>query len=94
MLLSIREVADRLNLSVSAVYALKNAGLIAVIRRGVSKGYAVDEAELERFVAERTLERRKEIPAFPKSTKPTPGTFTHLNGARLLKAWESEKRKP
>ena len=94
MLLSIREVADRLNLSVSAVYALRDAGLIAVIRRGVSKGYAVDESELERFVTERTGEQRKKTPSFPRSTKPTPGTFTHLNGEKLLKAWESAKRKP
>ena len=65
-MLRLREVAERLNCSISNVYALKDAGLLAVIRTGAGgKGYVVEEAEVERFIRERREHPGKNAPPPP-----------------------------
>lgn len=85
-MLRLREVAERLGCSISNVYALKDAGLLAVIRTGAGgKGFVVEEAELERFIRERREHPGKSAP--PASKTSNPRLFKHLDGDRLLAAW-------
>jgi len=86
MLLSLKEAAERLSVSIQTVHNLKNSGALHVIRVGVSKGFRVEEDEIARF-----LETRREHPgknAPPPSKKAVP--FKHLDGSRLLAAWKRQ----
>lgn len=85
-MLRLREVAERLNCSVQTVHNLKDRGLLAVVKTGVSKGYRVEEAELERFLRERREHPGKNAPPPPKKARP----FTFLNGERLRQAWREQ----
>jgi excisionase family DNA binding protein len=56
MLLSLREVADRLKCSIANVYALKDSGHLVCIATGANgKGFRVSEEELERFMTSRSV---------------------------------------
>ena len=90
-----RQVAEKLGCSLSNVYGLKDAGLLAVVPTGAGgKGYRVTDEELERFIRERREHRGKDAGSFPKSSDPCPKNatrrFEHLDGARLLAAWQKQ----
>ena len=71
MLLRLSEVAEQLKCSVSNVHNLKAAGMLAVISTGASgKGYRVELAELERFIAQQRVEIVRQIPPIPKKSEP------------------------
>ena len=82
-LLRPNDVARTLNCSVSQVYALKDAGMIRFLKIGGMIRFRPEDIEafLSSCVVERTPESRK-APA--KSG----GRFTHLDGERLLAAWQ------
>lgn len=84
-MLRLRQVAERLNCSVQEVYVLKNAGLLAIVRTGLRKGFRVEEAELQRYIDSRRETRRQDATVFPK--KSSPRLFKHLDGDRLRSAW-------
>lgn len=94
-MLRFREVAERLNCSISNVYGLKEQGLLAVVTTGAGgKGYRVAPEELERFIREQREQRGKGAASFPKSSDPRPHhairRFEHLDGDRLLSAWRKQ----
>ncbi len=89
---TLREAAELLNISVSTIFNLKDRGLIAVSRHGVRKGFRIADEEIERFIQDRKETRQREVPEFSPKANPQ-GSFTHLKGERLLKAWASSSRK-
>jgi len=54
-LLEVSVVAQRLGLAEKSVYALFNARQLSFIRVAVSKGYRVEESELNRFIESRRV---------------------------------------
>lgn len=88
-MLRLREVAERLNCSLSNVYALIEQGRLATVSVGAGgKGYRVAEAELQRFLAERRRHLGKETPTSPKNKTLRP--FKHLDGDKLRAAWRQQ----
>jgi excisionase family DNA binding protein len=79
MLLKLSEVSERLNCSISNVYALVDSGRLAVIRTGsYGKGYRVSEDDLLAFIDSC---RKQETRPWPTTTKPIP----KLRNIRLSK---------
>ena len=67
MLLTIRDVAERLNVSPGCVYTLVAQREIAHIRIGVGRGtIRVREEDLMRFLADRAREPRERVPSAPQ----------------------------
>jgi len=52
-LLTVTQAADRLCCSAANVYALIEAGAIAIVQVGKRKGYRIDLRDLEAFVSDR-----------------------------------------
>ena len=88
MLLKLSQVSERLNCSLSNVYALVDSGKLAAISTGAAgKGYRVPEEELQRFIEEGKKGRR---PHYPAKCDPRPRIFTKLDGRRLRAAWQQQ----
>ena len=88
MLLSLREAAEHLSVSVQTVHNLKNAGLLAVVRCGVKKGFHVEDSEIARFLETRREHPGKNAPPPPRKTNPR--LFRHLDGDRLRASWRGQ----
>ena len=58
-MLRLKQVAEALNCSLSNVYALKDTGLLPVVRTGASKGFRVRPEDLEAFLDKRKQGRRE-----------------------------------
>ena len=68
-MLRLNQVAERLNTSLSNVYALKDSGMLPVIATGAGgKGYRVSETDLAAFIEQARKGRR--MPAWSEKTKP------------------------
>jgi excisionase family DNA binding protein len=79
MLLKLSEVSQRLNCSLSNVYALVDSGKLPVIRTGgFGKGYRVSEDDLRTFIDSC---RKQETRPWPATTKP----IQKLRNIRLSK---------
>ena len=93
-MLKLVKVAERLGCSLSNVYSLKDQGLLAVVTTGAGgKGFRVAPEELERFIRERRKFQNKSSAAFPKNGERATianRRFEHLDGARLLSAWQKQ----
>jgi excisionase family DNA binding protein len=84
MLLKLCQVSERLNCSLSNVYALVESGRLTVTITGAGgRGYRVTEAELNRFIDA----GRKGRNIAPPSPRSNPSPFKHLDGQRLREAW-------
>jgi excisionase family DNA binding protein len=88
-MLRLSQVAERLNCSLSNVYALVEQGKLHAVSVGANgKGYRVSETELELFLSEGRKHPGKDAPSFPK--KMAPRLFNHLNGEKLRDAWRRQ----
>ncbi len=68
-MLRLNEVAERLNCSVSNVYALMDCGKLPVVATGAAgKGYRVREEDLAAFIEQGRHGRRQR--EWPEKTKP------------------------
>ena len=68
-MLRLRQVAERLNISVSGVHALVEKGLLPVICTGAGgKGYRVTEDDLAAFIESRR--KGREPQPWPERTRP------------------------
>ena len=66
-MLTLREVAERLNCSLANVYALIEAGKLSAVCVGArGKGYRVSESALGVFLAENRVETAEEPPKAPR----------------------------
>lgn len=82
-MLTVRDVAARLNVSPGCVYRLVSLGVLPHIRIGAGRGtIRVDEADLAAFV-----EREKRLPPTSIKRANDSTSFTHLDGQRLAEAW-------
>ena len=84
-MLKLSEVAERLNCSLTNVYALKDQGQLTVVATGAGgKGFRVAEEDLKKFIDEGRRARRI-APPLPKCVPGKP--FKNLDGNRLREAW-------
>ena len=68
-MLRLAQVAQRLNTSLSNVYALKDSGKLPVVSAGAGgKGYRVTEADLAAFIEE--SRKGRQPVAWPEKSKP------------------------
>lgn len=84
-LLTVPEVAERLNCGLSTAYRLIERRILPSVRVGAKKGgVRVTEEDLQRFI-----ESRRTHPQQPEAAKPPAirQPFTHLDGERLRAAW-------
>lgn len=64
-LLSVKQTAQSLACSVANVYALIEAGELAVVNVGKSKGYRIDRRDLEAFIQQRKFRFETPRPKLP-----------------------------
>jgi hypothetical protein len=85
-----REVKERLNISLSGCYALVARKLLPVVATGAGgKGYRVTEADLAAFIESRKRGRGPDT--WPQRADPrSPRLFKHLDGERLRAAWREQ----
>lgn len=77
MMLTVKQVADRLNVSINCVYQLVNTGKLACHRIGVGRGAVrVDESDLNAFLEESRVARNSPAPVRDRPAKQ--GPFKHL----------------
>lgn len=89
MVLSVRQVADRLNVKRSCVYALLRARKMRFVRLGRRRGtIRIREEALEQFIQDNTVPRRRKT--FGKPRVSASSGFRYLNAARLLDAWAKQ----
>jgi excisionase family DNA binding protein len=76
MLLTVKQVAERLNCCESQVYALLGAGRIAYVQIGLGRqgGKRIDERDLEAFIA---AAKRGGVP--PRTPRPAPPKLKRLS---------------
>jgi excisionase family DNA binding protein len=80
----VKDVAVRLDLSMSCVYQLLQAGLLKGSRHGLRRGtWRVSEEQLAEYLNRSVPEPECKVPA------PQGGVFSHLNAAKLREAWKS-----
>jgi excisionase family DNA binding protein len=86
-MLRVRDVASRLNCSLSTVYVLIENGRLPAHRVGLRKGIRVSEEDLRAY-----LERNRGIVEQPRpASRVLTGTqFRHLDGERLRAAWQRQ----
>jgi excisionase family DNA binding protein len=81
-MLTVRDVARRLNVSLGCVYGLIADGDLPHLRVGAGRGtIRVDEADLADFI------ERGKRPRLARRSKASPSAFSHLDGQRLRQAW-------
>jgi excisionase family DNA binding protein len=86
-MLTVRDVAARLNVSPGCVYRLVSDGDLPHIRIGAGRGtIRVDEADLEAFV--RVGKSQPKAMVSPPSIEKV---FVHLDADRLRAAWSAGK---
>ena len=87
--LSIREVAEQVNLSYGTVRNLIAQGRLRAIRIGTGRGtYRVTQADLDAFLL--GCEVPGPAPKPPTRRSRGTATFTNLDPARLLDAWRRQ----
>ena len=84
-MLKVSQVAKRLNLSGSKVYELIEQGKLFHHRMGGA--IRVSEEQLQRFLEETKRERS---PSENRQPRARVRTFKHLDGDRLLAAWQQK----
>ncbi len=90
-LLTIKQVADRLQLSVSSVYDLCARRKLAHVRLGVGRGaIRIDEQALDDFIKQATVQPEEPVAPQPAMKKTRVTGFTNLDGDRLLAAWRRQ----
>jgi excisionase family DNA binding protein len=89
--LKLRECAELMNVSLSNVYALKDAGEIPVHRLGRKKGFRVAEADLEAYLAR--VRHQSEPVVIPPVQPRLPLKLKHLDLSknRIQSLTRSEK---
>lgn len=89
MVLTVKQVAERLNVEPSCVYAVLAARRLRFVRLGSGRGIIrVREEALEQFIRENTVPRRGKT--CRKRPAPAPSAFTRLDAAQLREAWSEQ----
>lgn len=77
MMLTVKDVAARLNVSVNCVYQLVNTGKLRCYRIGVGRGaIRVDESDVSGFLEKSCVERHQPAPVRERPARQEP--FKHL----------------
>jgi excisionase family DNA binding protein len=88
-LMTVREAADFLNVSAGTIYAICQSGTLPHLRIGVGRGtIRIRRRDLIRHAKRARQQSPASEPLPPKST--TGGMFKHLDGERLLAAWQQQ----
>lgn len=87
-LLTVKQVAEQLNVSDALIYALAENQQLIGYKIGVGRGtWRFDEADVLAFLqASKSTPKRPD--SRPRTKKPQP--FKHLDGERLLAAWQRQ----
>ena len=86
-LLTVRDTARKLGVSLGCVYGLVAKGELAHLRIGTGRGtIRIDENDLGDFIDGRKVGK----PTRRRRTSPSPTAFTNLDGARLREAWRDQ----
>lgn len=84
-MLTVKRVAEILNVSQGLVYALCAQGMLEHQRYGLGRGtIRIPDDALAKYQAE-----ARRAPALPRPAKP--GNFSHLDGQRLARAWRERQ---
>lgn len=91
-LLTVKQVAARLNVSAACVYGLAERGLLVGYKIGLGRGtWRFDEGDISSFLAAvRSPPVEKEAPS-GQSLQRAHGLFERLDGERLRNAWRGRK---
>ena len=89
-MLTVREVAELLNVSVGCVYGLVSKGRLRCHRIGLGRGtIRVNGDDLDEYLAECRIQDNSSTAAGrPPGRQGRP--FTHLDGERLRSAWQKQ----
>ena len=87
-LLRVKEVANRLNVSLACVYALAESGILIGYRIGLGRGtWRFDEVDVVNYLNAAKNERK---PPPRRRRAKRPQLFKHLDGDRLREAWRRQ----
>lgn len=86
-MLRVRDVAARLNCSLSTVYQLIGIGRIPSHQIGLSRAIRISEEDLQIYLEQSRAVRRR-VPAAAPAQSGAP--FRHLDGERLRAAWRRQ----
>jgi excisionase family DNA binding protein len=82
--LNVRQVAERLEISISLVYALIAAGKIPTTRHGLGRGtYRISEEQLAEYLA-----RAGDTAGARRRPTQRAGQFRYLDSSKLQQAWQ------
>jgi len=88
-MLTVKETAGQLKVSIATVYLLCEQRLLPHVRIGVGRGtIRVQEEDLKRFLEKAMVRNDPEPPAGSKSSAGQP--FKHLDGERLIASWKRQ----
>ncbi|MBM4093526.1 MAG: helix-turn-helix domain-containing protein [Planctomycetes bacterium] len=89
MLLTVKQVAARLQVTDSCIHWLLNAGHMKHIRLGFGRGtIRIADDEVRGFIQRNTVPRRSRV--VPQPRPKAPSTFTHLNSQRMRQRWAEQ----
>jgi excisionase family DNA binding protein len=84
--MTVKEAAERLEISLSCTYNLLTSGKLRGTRHGLGRGtWRISEEQLQQYLAAVTT-GAPEAPCMPVAA---PSAFTELDGGRLLAAWRA-----
>ena len=87
-MLSVKQVAQRLNVSLGTVYGLVNSGRLRAFRIGVGRGtLRVPEESLQAFLDLSIVGDGQRV-SETSQTRASGRLFKHLDGDRLRAAWQ------
>ena len=89
-MLSVKEAAERLNISEATIYALCQQRRLPHVRIGVGRGaIRIEDQALVEFV-ERARVPEGDLDLDPPGARMQGKPFRHLDGARLRHAWHQQ----
>lgn len=87
-MLTAKDVAKRLNISLALVYALAESGAFAGYRIGLGRGtWRFDESDVDAYLQS---SKTGQTPQPVRQRGKSPRQFKHLNGERLREAWRRQ----
>lgn len=87
-MLSVKQVADRLNVSVGTIYGLVSRGRLTAFRIGVGRGILrIPEESVRQLLQSSRVEERLTPSRLPSNSG---SLFKHLDAERLRDAWRDQ----
>lgn len=89
-MLTVKQVAARLNVSAACVYGLAERGILVGYKIGVGRGtWRFNEEDVSSFLAAVRSPAADEAASSIRPLRRTHSLFEHLDGEKLRKAWRN-----